>query len=355
MGKSSIEWTDATWNPTIGCQRVSPGCGGARGVGGCYAEKMAARIVRMGGPAADRYRLVVKHDDAGKPLPQWNGVFLEQPEQLVIPLRGDTPTAWFVDSMSDLFGKGVSNEFIAAVFGVASLARQSIFQILTKRAERLPEWFAWVESQVDGDGEWGVIQRCLADAVGPENIEKYIVAGQTFPEEEQWPLPNVWLGASVEDQQRADERIPHLLRVPAAVRFLSVEPLLEAIDIETFLSARICTEECADDPEGCDHDTSEPALHWCIVGGESGHGARQFSLGWARSIVEQCQAAGVACFVKQFGANPVPDVRDMATAQEVSPRASSDAAALLAMRDRKGGDMAEWPEDLRVREWPVAR
>lgn len=347
---TSIEWTrppgyrGGTWNPTIGCQRVSPGCGGARGVGGCYAEKMAARIVRMGGPAADRYRLVVKHDDAGKPLPQWNGVFLEQPEQLVIPLRGDTPTAWFVDSMSDLFGKGVSNEFIAAVFGVASLARQSIFQILTKRAERLPEWFAWVDSQVDGDGEWGVIQRCLADAVGPETIEKFIVAGQTFPEEEQWPLPNVWLGVSTERQQEFDERHRHLLRVPAAVRFLSLEPLLEGVDLE--LHEIDIALECGPT------DEVKGRIDWVIVGGESGGGARQFHTAWAHSIIAQCAGAGVACFIKQLGKNPVDmAAQPVADAAELA-RAVAAGGHRLKLRSPKGGDMSEWPRELRVREFP---
>jgi hypothetical protein len=155
-------------------------------------------------------------------------------------------------------------------------------------------------------------------------------------------LPNVWLGVSVENQHFADERIPLLLQTPAAVRFISAEPLLQGIDISRYLMATCDHGEEFCEDVGCD---GEPApLHWVIVGGESGPGARPFDLAWGRSIVQQCKAAGVACFVKQLGAVP------MYLRWEDKAMMPVDR-----VRDRKGGDPAEWPDDLRVRQFPEVR
>jgi len=358
---TGIEWTKppgfrgATWNPIVGCRRISPGCEH------CYAETMAGRLARMG---QARYLDVVKLDGDGQPRGRWNGSFREVPEALMIPLRTRKPTCYFVNSMSDLFGEGVSDEWIAAVFGVMAACPQHRFQVLTKRAERMAAWFrrqalvrevceahdkAFMETLRGKKG--AAFNRAYKRHDGSQTAwthrdgaaaEMFAAKepGRAFPSWVRWPLSNVWIGVSVEDQQRADERIPHLLRVPAAVRFLSVEPMLGPIDMEVFLSARVCTEECAADPMGCDHDTAKPALHWVIVGGESGGGARPFDLAWARSIVEQCKAAGVACFVKQLGAAP-----------ELHGHAFNEVHVNI-IRDRKGGDPSEWPEDLRVRQWP---
>ena len=145
-------------------------------------------------------------------------------------------------------------------------------------------------------------------------LEPYELGGQVVED----PWPNVWLGTTVEDQQRADERLPHLVSVPAVVRFLSCEPLLERVDLTRWL------------PWGF-----RRGIDWVIIGGESGPGARPFMLHWARDLVAQCRGAGVAPFVKQLGSRPTDSITD------------------VHLRDSAGGDMAEWPADLRVREFPV--
>lgn len=183
-------------------------------------------------------------------------------------------------------------------------------------------------------------------------------------------LPNIWLGTTVEDQRRADERIPHLLRVPAAVRFLSCEPLLEAVDLSDIKVRR--SEDVTEylDALRCDVDSEDDVafggrtVNWVIVGGESGHHARPFDVAWARSIVAQCREAGVAPFVKQLGAFPFGDGGAGWAYSMTSPREPKhwrwddrDAGGALnvyAQHDRKGGDMSEWPADLRVREFPAS-
>lgn len=158
-----------------------------------------------------------------------------------------------------------------------------------------------------------------------------------------WPLPNVWLGVSAEDQAAAEERVPLLLGTPAAVRFLSAEPLLGPIDLRAVHLPRICSDRAGScDPISCRGVPGVPTLDWVIVGGESGSGARPMDIGWARSLVEQCRSSGVAVFVKQLGAWPR------------APRPRDGVLCGLPLRDRKGGDPAEWPEDLRVREMPRA-
>jgi protein gp37 len=307
---SSIEWCDATWNPVRGCTKVSPGCKH------CYAETFS-----------ERFRGVPGH-----PFEQGFDLRLV-PSALELPLRWRKPRRVFVNSMSDLFHESIPNEYIAAVFGVMAAAPQHTFQILTKRAERMRAWFEWVDKRErDGralfpydDSLWRIRQMLAVEAMR---------RGADVPPHHggAWPLDNVWLGVSVEDQQRADERIPLLLETPAAVRFVSAEPLLERVDIGAWLQP----------PCDCCDDT--PGIHWVIVGGESGPCARPFDLAWARHIVEQCRNAGVACFVKQLGAEPQ---QDGASARR--------HGSLEAMRNRKGGDPAEWPADLRVREFPEAR
>jgi protein gp37 len=359
---TSIEWTKppgyrgGTWNPTIGCRRVSTGCEH------CYAEQMARRIVAMGGPAAERYRQVVKFDEAGRPRATWNGRFLELPAALSLPLATSAPTCWFVDSMSDLFGEGISDAFIMQVWMTMARAGHHLFLILTKRPERMATWVQrWADVEEDCDP---VMARGPAAVRAAHTSGRALMfaevldgmgappAGCAFPtydwmEGPRWMptvLANVWLGTSVEDQPRANERIPHLLRVPAAVRFLSVEPMLGPVNLHPWLCGG-CGDDLFCSPRA-------DGISWVIVGGESGHGARPFDLSWARSIVDLCKAAGCACFVKQLGANPRPDCRDLTDRGEPSTRSIGDSRHLLAMRDRKGGAIAEWPEDLRVRQFP---
>jgi len=309
MGKTSIAWTEQTWNPLRGCSRVSEGCRN------CYAEKMAARFAGPGGP----YEGTVT--DKGR----WNGTVKLVMEHLGDPLRWTKPRLVFVNSMSDLFHDDVSNEFIAAVFGVMAASPRHTFQVLTKRPERMRAWFEWITALPTPP-----TYTCsyfafkfatdvkTAVAVGPAQDATY-VAGP-------WPLVNVWLGVSVEDQRAADTRIPLLLSTPAAVRWISAEPLLGLlgpVDLSAYLAPA---------PGGT------PALDWVVVGGESGPGARPCDVGAIRSIVAQCKAAGASCFVKQLGADPYNFGR-----------------CVDLPRHPKGGDPAEWPEDLRVREWPEAK
>jgi len=215
--------------------------------------------------------------------PKWTGDVRLVPEHLADPLRWRRPRKVFVNSMSDLFHEKLTNEEIAAVFGVMAAAPRHTFQILTKRAKRMRDWFRWIER--DGVSAREPLLSCELHAARH---------GVIFPTGTKpalcWPLPNVWLGVSVEDQRRADERIPLLLETPAAVRFVSAEPLLGPVNLERYLP---CLPPCG---PPIDHG---PALSWVIVGAESGPGARPMQEDWARSIRDQCAAAGVAFHFKQ--------------------------------------------------------
>lgn len=222
MAESSIEWTQHTWNPVTGCTKVSPGCKH------CYAETMARRLQAMGARGYERgFQLTLHHDRVQQPLAR------------------KAPTTYFVNSMSDLFHEDVPDAFIDQVLAVCLASPQHTYQVLTKRAERLPSFFA----------------------------------KRKVP-------PNVWLGVSVEDRKYGVPRIAQLRKVRAAVRFLSVEPLLEDL-------GRV--------------DLSD--MHWVIVGGESGHGARPMRPEWAEGVRVQALAQGVAFFFKQWGAWGADGVR----------------------------------------------
>ncbi len=309
MGESSIEWTDVTWNPIRGCERISPGCGGGtpgiQGTGGCYAERLAYRFSAPGKPFEGLVKL-------GKTGPRWTGVMRLIEDKLSEPARMRRPRHIFVNSMSDLFHKELVDDEIAAVFGGMAAAPQHTFQILTKRADRMVSWFQWVSeaARARGSSEQAL---CLERYARAANVASPMAnAG--------WPLPHVHLGVSVESQQYADERIPLLLGVPATRRTISAEPLLGPLELSRYLG-----------PNGLDQ---------VIVGGESGPGARPFDIRWAHGIVEQCERHGVPCFVKQLGAKPID---------------SRAAGARLKLVNKKGGDMKEWPVELRVRMFPGDR
>lgn len=290
---SKIQWTERTWNPIAGCTPVSPGCLH------CYAAAMSHRLEAMGNA---RYRgLTVLRNG----ILTFDSTINLGGDALMIPMKVRKPAMFFVNSMSDLFHEGVPFEFIDRVFAVMALCPRHVFQVLTKRPERMAEYLAspTVEYRI----------ACISVAM-QDDRSRFVNQCGTHGG---WLLRNVWLGASVEDQQRADERIPHLLRCPAAVRFLSVEPLLGPVDLRDHLDGN---------PPG-----------WVITGGESGPRARPCGVNWIRSIVAQCQAAGVPVFVKQLGSNAI----------------QSSQGRKIKLRDRKGGDPAEWDEDLRVREWPT--
>lgn len=211
---SRIEWTEATWNPTVGCTKISPGCKH------CYAEAMAKRLHAMGTPGYEnRFKLTVL------------------PDRLDEPLRRKKPTVYFVNSMSDIFHKNVSDDYIDQVFDVISRCPRHTFQILTKRAERLATFF---QNRV--------------------------------------PPGNAWIGVSVEDRKYGLPRIDALRQVNAHIRFLSVEPLLEDLGEIDLVD-----------------------IHWVIVGGESGPKARPMRREWVEDIQRQCQEQSVQFFFKQWG------------------------------------------------------
>ena len=344
---TGIAWTDATWNPVRGCSRVSRGCEH------CYAESVARRFSGPGMP----YEGLVRLDAAGKAKAQWNGTVRLVSGHLADPLRWKRPRRIFVNSMSDLFHEALPFETIAAVFAVMEDCPQHTFQVLTKRPKRARDFFKWVSAMVEIEAvesagtstESDVVQ----DALRSVRPHVYLNDGAGAD----WPLPNVHLGVSVEDQAAADERIPVLLDTPAVARWVSYEPALGPVDFWPFFSTLDANSEWSG--PRCNPDGSA-ALGWIVVGGESGPGARPFDLAWARSTVEQCREAGVACFVKQLGARPVGGWDDLpvslrAIGSQLSPSALGGRFDLRGrFEDSKGGDPAEWPADLRVREFPEA-
>ncbi len=459
---SSIEWTDATWNPVRGCARVSPGCGGADG-GGCYAERMAHRFSGPGGPYEGLTRMTAHG-------PRWTGKVRLVPELLDWPLSKRKPLKIFVNSMADLFHDDVPDEFIARVWQIMGAASWHTYQILTKRPERMRSWVVrWYAGEITephsvlpvpgypgysvtthgqvlgkradtssglsfdvgeqghrrvtmhrdsspksgerelvhrlvleafarparageqachrngdpGDNRlsnlyWGtqesnwrdrishgrgrayakltaadvakIRSRCASGEPAASVASDFAVSDtqiRNIASGRQWSTPagerpsgpptrvildSVWLGVSVEDQERADERIPLLLQTPAAVRFISAEPLLGGLDLTPWVHAF----NADHDGRGC-CETPRGLLHWVIVGGESGPGARECRVDWIRSILAQCHAAGVPAFCKQLGSKPTMSASDWTHNRE---------------RGGKGDDPEQWPPDLRVQEFP---
>lgn len=315
--KSTIEWTDATWNPTSGCTKVGPGCLN------CYAESIARRFPARYYPDGKYVPWTVKAQrESGQPA------VMLHPDRLDWPLKQKKPMKIFVDSMSDLFHEDVPDDFIAHVFVTMMLARHHTFQVLTKRPDRMADlaprlkalmrgvMYEAIKSYDNGGPEPWYFRRQGRHHGAPREfwIERWY---NDYTEDDpnnphldwrNWPLRNVWIGVSVENQRYADERIPLLLETPAAVRFISAEPLLGPVDIGKWLHCDLCnyplhpaevvdTEPC----EACGGIDQQPRLDWVIVGGESGPKARPMNPDWARSIRDQCRAAGVPFFFKQWG------------------------------------------------------
>ncbi len=271
MRGSKIEWTDMVWNPTSGCSKVSAGCQN------CYAERFARRLAgRCGYPANNPFQVTL------------------HPKRLEEPLHWRKPKRVFVNSMGDLFHEAVDEKFIAKVFAIMDLARQHIYCILTKRPGRAFQLLTdedfqfhvgWFQSQVVR--EFGLPK---PEQVGP------------------WPLRNVWLGVSVENQEAADERIPLLLQTPAAVRFVSVEPMLGPVVLRRIPGFYFpgCTTHDALNGRLIHHDDGDKAtpdekLDWVIVGGETGPNARPMHPDWVRSLRDQAVTAGIPFFFKSWG------------------------------------------------------
>ena len=317
---SNIEWCDTTWNPVRGCSRVSPGCEN------CYAERQARRSDRPGGA----YEGLTKMTSRG---PAWTGDVRLVPELLDAPLRWRKSRRVFVNSMSDLFHEDVPDDYIDRVFAVMALAPRHTFQVLTKRAERMRSYLS----------SENLYERILKIADRELRSERPQLGNIGISNPNRFPPEWIWWGVSVEDQQRADERIPHLLQTPAAVRFLSCEPLLGPIDLDESVALGLRPDGKAWTDWG-----APPPVDWVIVGGESGPRARPCDVAWIRSIVEQCKAAGVPMFVKQLGSHPIVRWTNRAGHSEEHAWTNQGVAPL----HRKCGDPAEWPADLRVREYP---
>jgi len=255
MSKTTIEWTQESLNPTAGCSIVSPGCKN------CYAMRIAHRIQHNPKLADGAYRGVTKKAKTG---PVWTGRVNLSQGALMRPLRWRKPRLVFVNSMSDLFHESLTSAQIARVWAVMAIAKKHTFQVLTKRPQKMLDW--------------------LSDPATRLTVELAMRAIDPTVKLETWPLPNVWCGASVEDQRRAEERIPILLRLPAAVRFLSMEPLLGPVDLSIVIKKR-----------------DFKKLDWVIVGGESGPKSRPMHPEWARQIRDICIQHDVRFFFKQVG------------------------------------------------------
>jgi protein gp37 len=276
---TTIEWTDETWNPVTGCTKISPGCRV------CYAKALHDM----------RHKAYL----AGKKIPEQYAEPFERvqcwPSRLEIPLRWRSPRLCFVNSMADLFHEDVPFDFISQILFRMTLTPHITYQALTKRAGRMLEYFT---------GEQWKTHGTIADT---------------------WPLPNFWLGVSVESKKYLG-RIDTLRQVPAAVRMVSFEPLLEDLG-----------------------EVNLQGIGWAIVGGCSGRGADPMHASWARYLVAQCDEQGVPVFVKQMGSRPF-DWADFIP--KYWPKTTEHEGVFLKLRDSKGGDPAEWPETLRRREFP---
>jgi protein gp37 len=295
MKRTNIEWTDLSANPlkyrdasgqvVWGCVKKSSGCAN------CYAETIAHHWQR-GGPFT-------------RATMEGLTPFLSEEELyhiLTAQRIGGKPVAGskcFLGDMTDVFGDWVSDELLDTLFAAIAMRRDVTFQVLTKRADRMADYFRTPDRKQKIAGRVMDLSNMLArqrqSHTARLKLDEFSAAFAGSG-----PIRNLWLGVSAENQAAADERIPHLLATPAAVRFLSCEPLLGPLDLSAYLWK--ASAAGYDWPSGQPAEPTEEArreLHWVIVGGESGPGARPFRVEWARSLVQQCREAGVACFVKQ--------------------------------------------------------
>lgn len=333
---SLIHWTDISVNPihilredgSNGghfCNKVSPGCLN------CYSETQNQ---------SNYFNFASKLKYSGK-APN-NLIFDDAVMRKLIGSRSSKKI--FLCSMTDLFADWVSDDWLDKAFIYMAIAKQHTFQILTKRPERIRSYL-----------QQGAKQRIRRGAVdlgrelklAPKRYEAYETC------EFDWPLPNIWLGTSVENQQVATIRIPLLLEAPAAIRFLSCEPLLEELNLVSHKHEGRSYNYLLNTWEPCRSGAggavaggrispySNDGIDWVICGGESGSNARPCHIDWIRSLVQQCEQTNTAVFVKQLGQNSLACV--------------AGSSNKIKLKDRKGGDMAEWPDDIRVRQFPIVQ
>jgi protein gp37 len=292
---TTIAWTDETINPIVGCSRISAGCEK------CYAET-AAKTARL--QQFPQYQKVAK----------WNGTVEFVESQLIKPYEWKKSKKIFICSMADIFHENVPFNWVEEIFYMIENCPQHTFQILTKRPERMIEFFDW-----------------------------YIARNSDHSVELQWTMPdNIWLGVSCENQAMADKRIPLLMEIPAKVRFLSCEPLLEPINLSKFLPIEWSeiAEDWIESWPGIGSYSRDAYPDWIIVGGESGAGSRPCHIDWIRDIASQCQSAKVPVFIKQLGSNAI------------ATRSDNTGNYKLKLKDRKGSDILEWFDDLRLQQFP---
>jgi len=359
--ETKIEWATATFNPWIGCTKVSPGCAH------CYAENTTrARVLRSQGHETwgkGKARSRTSAATWRNPL-KWNRQLQKYPfacpqcgnggDQRMPTcfrcgaLRGTNPNRFRVfPSLCDWLDDEVPIEWLADFLKLTKDCQHLDWLLLTKRPENWESRIIKAHESLEPVAYNLPMSAMLVNWCGGK------------------PPANIWIGTSVEDQKRADERIPELLKIPAKVRFLSVEPLLGPVDLGFKGSTDVKfpadfkdrTEKQRDDwiaqtaratyIARCDN-----GIHWVIVGGESGPGARPCNVEWIRDIVRQCKAAGVPCFVKQLGSVPIADDVN-SVGFKWTKRDCKTGLWSLKTKHPKGGDPAEWPEDLRVREFPT--
>lgn len=324
MATSKIEWTEASWNPIRGCTKVSPGCAH------CYAERMANRLAHVDNENVGGAYAPVVTDGS------WNGRLICDGSKLTEPLGWRKPRRVFVCSMSDLFHDDIPFEFIDRVFAVMNVTATQLplpadvrkakpwhtYQVLTKRPERMCEYMLSRDPRkfpASGTHPWfGSRNLFRGHGVDLMNASGCV----------QWPPSNVWLGTSAEDQQRLTQRWDQLRGCPAAVKWISAEPLLGPLDVDCCVFDREKDiRKLINGPMACNRDQADAVVEhpvkWVVVGAESGPGARDMHNAWVRSIRDQCKAAGVALFVKQLCENgrKIP--------------------------------FEQWPTDLQVREYPA--
>lgn len=309
---TGISWTDMTWGPLVGCTKVSSGCAS------CYAVREVHRLAHNGHSkiAADFAGLVERHANGHL---DWTGTVRFLKDRLEQPLHWTKPRRIFVNSMSDFWHEDVKDPWIDQLFAVMALTPQHTYQILTKRAENMERYFA-------------INQACLWERI--DKASTFFGAYHAnLDTPGRWPLPNVWLGVSVEHEAEL-RRIEYLCDIPAAVRFVSFEPLLEHLgNIQERLRL----------------------IDWAIIGGESGPKARPFRLDWAWSLIRQCQATGVSVWMKQVGSNAYDYHEYLHMDLNKYGVCAGCRDCRYPTRQRAGADPVEWPADLQVQEWPDGR
>lgn len=334
---TKIEWCDHSWSPWRGCTKVSPGCAN------CYAERLSWRNPKVLGEwGKGRPRVLAKNWN--EPV-KWNkanryGFVVTDPPVTVFP------------SLCDWLDDEVPVEWLAGFLVLMQTTPNLTWLLLTKRPGM------W-RDRLGASAEMLHATRADDASGTPHDLTQGMIHAWLNGQ----PPRNVWVGTSVEDQKRADERTPELLAIPAAGRFLSVEPLLGQVEFKA--SHLFSDDQMEPVGEFRTNPTTgkrqlglriksgpKPLIHWVIIGGESGPGARPCNVDWIRSLVRQCKDAGVPVFVKQIGARPVRGMDDEPFERITRRRGNGEEIEAALPYHPKGGDPAEWPEDLRVREYP---